>query len=280
MIQFRSMRNDDIAAGLKLCRKSGWNQLSRDWEKLLQLGGKNCRVAIINEEVIGTVTTIIYQHSFSWIGMLLVEPERRRQGIGTGLLDEALALLQNEETIKLDATPAGREIYLPLYFFDEYKLIRMCRDSSNKTFNFSGARSVQKKDLPAIARFDHDIFGADRRLLLEWMWQGAPEYAFFIEEHDEIQGFCFGRMGHDFIHIGPVAARNLLIAKEVLSTVLLNCSGRPVILDATEFDHEWIRYLHSIGFSDRRSFARMYRGSNRFPGIPEKQFAILGPEFG
>jgi hypothetical protein len=24
----------------------------------------------------------------------------------------------------------------------------------------------------------------------------------------------------------------------------------------------------------------MYRGNNRFPGVPEKQFAIMGPEFG
>ncbi|MGK2864275.1 MAG: GNAT family N-acetyltransferase [Chitinophagaceae bacterium] len=274
------MSKADIAAGVKLCRASGWNQLERDWEIWLQLGSGNCRVATINEEVIGTVTTIRYQNCFSWIGMVLVDPERRRQGFGTRLLEEALGILHNEVTIKLDATPAGREIYLPLNFLDEYKMTRMCKASSNKTFNFSVARSVQKKDLPAIARFDFDIFGADRRLLLEWMRQGSPEYAFFIEEHDEIQGFCFGRKGHDFIHIGPVVARNLLIAKEILATVLSNCIGQPVILDATQFDHEWINYLHSIGFSEQRSFTRMYRGSNKFPGLSEKQFAILGPEFG
>jgi hypothetical protein len=43
---------------------------------------------------------------------------------------------------------------------------------------------------------------------------------------------------------------------------------------------EWLQWLAAIGFIEQRPFTRMYRGVNRFPGVPEKQFAILGPEFG
>ncbi len=39
--------------------------------------------------------------------MVLVDPACRRLGIGIQLMQEALQILCGEETIKLDATPAG-----------------------------------------------------------------------------------------------------------------------------------------------------------------------------
>jgi ribosomal protein S18 acetylase RimI-like enzyme len=125
MIACRPMDRDDIDAGLSLCRANGWNQRRRDWELFLQRSPDDCRVVTREGKVVGTVTTLRYQHFFSWIGMLLVDPAFHRQGIGTQLLREALEILQKEETVKLDATPAGREVYLKLNFADEYPLSRM-----------------------------------------------------------------------------------------------------------------------------------------------------------
>lgn len=280
MIGFRSMRSSDIAAGLALCRAAGWNQLTRDWEIFLHLSPNDCRVATRNDEVIGTVTIIRYQKFFSWIGMVLVDPSSRGQGIGMQLLHETLQVLKDEETIKLDATPAGREIYLRLNFVDEYRISRMSTIANAKNIEASVARCIYKKDITAIANFDREIFGTNRQLILEWMLGGAPEYAFMVEHNNKIQGYCLGRHGHDFTHIGPVVAKNSRIAKDLVSAALFTCIGQPVILDAMHFDREWIKWLCLIGFTEQRLFIRMYRGRNRFPGMPENQFAILGPEFG
>ncbi len=119
------MKPYDIDAGLALCRAAGWNQLARDWEIFLHLSPYDCCVATRDDKVVGTVAIIRYQNFFSWIGMVLVDPDCHRQGIGMQLLKEALQILHNEETIKLDATPAGREVYLKLNFVDEYHLARM-----------------------------------------------------------------------------------------------------------------------------------------------------------
>ncbi len=280
MIVFRSMTDNDIAAGLVLCRASGWNQLARDWEILLHLSPDGCHVATINNKVIGTVTAIRYEKFFSWIGMVQVDPALRGQGTGMQLLDEALHVLQNEETIKLDATLAGRKLYLKLNFVDEYHLSRMSTIVPTKEPMVSIARPVQKKDITTIANFDREIFGADRQSLLEWMLKGAPELAFIVEENNEIQGYCLGRHGHDFTQVGPVVARNCRVAKDLVSAALFNCVDQLLILDAMHFNREWMEWLRSIGFTEQRPFIRMYRGSNSFPGLPEKQFAILGPEFG
>lgn len=280
MIHYHIMKVHDIADGLSLCRQAGWNQLASDWEIFLYLSPNQCIVANKGSKVVGTVTTIRYQKKFSWIGMVLVDPAYKRQGIGIQLLQEALQILCREETIKLDATPAGREVYLKLNFVDEYPLSRMVRIASEKQLNVSSAQTVHKNDLPKIINYDREIFGADRQPILEWMWEGASRYAFIAEEKNEVQGYCLGRNGHNFIHIGPIIAKNLEIAKDLVSATLNNCMGRSVILDILHFEPAWREWLISVGFAEQRPLIRMYRGSNRFPGVPERQYAILGPEFG
>ena len=131
-----------------------------------------------------------------------------------------------------------------------------------------------------MAEFDRDVFGADRQQLLEWMQEGAPQFAFVMEEKNEVQGYCLGRRGYSFTHIGPVVAKDAHSAKHLASASLNNCIGNSVVLDISSFDPEWKEWLTSIGFTEQRPLIRMYRGSNNFPGLPEKQFAILGPEFG
>ncbi len=270
----------DIADGLKLCRKAKWNQLEPDWQIFLQHSPGACLVATFQDQIVGTVTTIRYGHSFSWIGMVLVDPDFRRKGIGQQLLQEALQLLQSEETVKLDATPAGREVYLKLNFVDEYPLTRMNRMLTEDIFHPTSARAILKEDLPNLIEFDSKIFGANRSSLLNWMWEKAPGFAFLIEEGNEIKGYAMGRYGHDFIHIGPVIAQNIDTAQDLLIAALKKCAGFPVILDVLHFEPEWITWLREIGFTEQRNFIRMFRGTNRFKGVPENQFAIIGPEFG
>lgn len=280
MIDLRTMKRDDIDGGLSLCRKNRWNQIARDWEILLQLGSNDCRAATIEHRIIGTVTTIRYHHFFSWIGMVLVDPEYQRQGIGMQLLQEAIGILKNEETIKLDATPAGREVYLKLNFEEEYHLSRMETIVTEDRLPISPARIIHKKDLPTLTAFDRHFFGADRKPLLEWLLEGASQYAFLIEEGSEIQGYCLGREDDYFSQIGPVIAANTAVAQDLVAAALRNCIARPVIIDVLNHNPQWVAFLSSMGFTRQRSFIRMYRGSNRYPGVPGNQYAIAGLEFG
>src|SRR5688500_8612226 len=85
-VRLRLLRRQDIPSGLRLCRAAGWNQLASDWELFLECSPEGCHAAIDDSgEVVGTVTTIRYGRAFSWIAMVLVDPRRRREGIGTRL---------------------------------------------------------------------------------------------------------------------------------------------------------------------------------------------------
>lgn len=290
------MRRADIAAGLGLCRASRWNQLSRDWEFFLQFSPHGCRVAVKDDQVIGTVTTVSYQdrddragdkegagqNRFSWVGMVMVDSRERRRGIGSQLLREALEILGAQATVRLDATPAGREVYLKLDFVDEYRLSRMETIVANRieVGEENLARPMTEADLPQVFEVDYQAFGADRGALLKWLFDGSPEYSWLITQDGEVAGYTFGRQGFNFEHLGPVIAKSADLAKQLVTACLSNQAGRALILDASHQDPEWIRWLESIGFREQRPFIRMFRGENRYPGTPEMQFAILGPEFG
>jgi len=276
------MVDGDIPAGLSLCRAAGWNQTAEDWAMFLKLSPKGCCVAVDDEgQVRGTVATVRYENRFSWIGMVLVHPAVQRQGIGIQLLRESLQILGEEETIKLDATPAGRKVYVQLDFVDEYPITRMeLKEVSVSKLENSDALPVLTKEMPSVLEIDHRVFGASRGKVLQSVLKRAPQFAFFLQDSEGIEGYCFGRKGYLFSHIGPVIARDSDSARKVVSAALRNCQGRPVVIDAPHHSPEWLQWLSSIGFREQRPLLRMYRGTNAYPGIPEKQFAILGPEFG
>lgn len=283
-ISFRTMRHDDIAAGLRLCRASGWNQTSRDWEMFLKLSPCGCRVAVKDELLIGTVTTVRYEDRFAWIGMVLVDPAERGQGVGTRLMSEALDVLKYMASIRLDATPAGHEVYRKLDFVDEFRLSRMETVVANGgvMLQCNPARPMTREDLSAVAALDCEVFGADRLLALEWMFDGAPEYAWVDQsgEQGQIAGYTFGRHGFNFEHLGPVVAQDQQTARHLVSACLNQQSGQRFILDASHCVLGWRTWLESIGFREQRPFIRMFYRNNSFPGLPSKQFGILGPEFG
>jgi ribosomal protein S18 acetylase RimI-like enzyme len=284
-VTFRAMQRNDIADGLRLCRAAGWNQTSRDWEMFLRLSPQGCRVAIKEGRVIGTVATVNYENRFAWIGMVLVDPSERGQGTGARLMAEALEVLKDIPSIRLDATPAGRDVYRKLDFVDEYSLSRMGAvvASGDLWLPHNPARPMTKEDLPAVAAFDHEVFGADRRLLLQWLFDGAHEYAWVIEDPErrgKINGYTFGRHGFKFEHLGPVVAHKEQIAQQLVAACLSRQSGRHFILDASHHEPLWRDWLERIGFREQRPFIRMFYRDNVYPGLPPKQFGILGPEFG
>jgi GNAT superfamily N-acetyltransferase len=282
-MMFRKMESADIPSGLSLCRSAGWNQLSRDWEIFLIHDPQGNSVCVNeNGNVVGTVTTIRYGNHFAWIGMVLVDPAHQRKGIGLGLLEESLQVLKNENCVKLDATPAGRQVYVKLGFEDEYGLSRMSASSFNTQQLISSptATALTSENIESVSTLDMQVFGADRMTLLSWMLDGAPELAFKVGEGDQLKGYCFGRHGYRFTHIGPVVATTAEVAKNLVSVALKQCENKPVILDVPHHDQSWRGWLESVGFSELRPFIRMYSGNNQWPGIPENQYAILGPEFG
>jgi hypothetical protein len=125
---------------------------------------------------------------------------------------------------------------------------------------------------------DKDAFGADRRALLEVFRCEAAGYA-WVTGQRQIDGYLFGRHGHDFEHLGPLVAGDEAAARRLVAACLCAHPDRPFILDVPQ-RASWLGWLGSVQFIVQRPFIRMYRGNERPQERPGHVFAIAGPEFG
>ena len=260
----RPMSQADLGEGFRLCRASNWNQLEDDWRFFLDHGGAS--LAEQDGAVVGSVGWLPFGDDFAWLSMMLVDPGARRGGIGSRLMEEALAALKGQH-VRLDATPAGEPMYRKFGFLDEYRLARTKVEGGGGRVS-PNVRPIFPDDLPEIVARDREVFGADRSALLADLLHRGPDFAWIGRD-----AYCFGRPGHLFPQIGPVVASNASAAREIVEHCLALFPGWSFVLDLPDRPD-------GLGFEVLRPFLRMSLGEVRRHGRPEHVFAITGPEFG
>lgn len=262
----------------------GWNQTEKDWKLFIEDPGNICVVAECNQKVIATTTAINYSQQIAWLAMVLVDKEYRGRGISTALLQNVIGNLESCKSVKLDATPAGQEVYKKFDFSDEYFIARMT-NSFVKDFRLqepsnTAPEPIRLSDIPEVVAFDEIAFGASRRQLIEYLVKEYADKSWIIRRNNKIDGIALGRDGIRFHHIGPVLATNTFDAKMLITAALQKLLHQPVVVDVICDKDELFEWLRSIGFVQQRQFTRMYKHLNPFPGLPDNQFLICGPEFG
>lgn len=303
---FRALRAADVPAAQALRELAHWNQTDQDWLNLLASEPQGCFAAEVAGQVIGTVTTTRFlpgsgAGSCGWIGMLLVDPGFRGRGIGSTLLARAIGYLRGcgVETVKLDATPMGRAVYLKHGFRDEYGLERWAGrpiadwglpigncGSSTRTMDHAAqpTRSPQSKirneDLPAVVAYDAAAFGADRRSIVQAWFQSWPERALAVWEGSRLAGYALARRGARYQQAGPIVCNTPEAGQALLAGMFGLLAGQEVIIDILS-ENAWVReLLQRAGLVQQRTLTRMCQGPNAKPGQPQRIVALAGPEVG
>ncbi len=276
----RLLTRSDIPAGMRLKNLAGWNQTPADWGRLLCLSPVGCFAAEEGLKVVGTVTAVAYEGRLAWIGMLLVDPEYRRRGLGTLLLKKAIEYLEGIQvpTIKLDTNLKARAVYETLGFVSEYEIERWVLHREPIAVPVLSSTGVP--DITRIIEADREIFGANRGDLLALLHADAPDFTLAVELEGEVLGYCLGRGGSRADHLGPWMAWDEPTAWELLDEFLRRSGRETVYVDCLKNNPMARELLRSRGFVIARSLTRMYRGPNTYPGRPELLCAVLGPEFG
>lgn len=281
--ELRRLTAGDIDFAHALNTAVGWNQTATDWRGYLEFEPEGCFVAEVGGRRAGTATTIRYGSRFGWIGMVLVDPELRRFGIGTTLLREAIAYLQQRGTacIKLDATPMGRKVYVPLGFVDEYELSRYEGTvPASEPAAIPGIEPFSAAPFADVVRFDAAAFGAERAAVLQSMSRRNPAWCFVARDGTEIRGYLIAREGRQAVQLGPWIARDAATAERLVRTCFQHVAGRRVFVDVPHPNPAGRQIIEQHGFTLQRGFARMYLGENRHPGEPACVYGTSGAEKG
>ena len=284
MVTIRSLTFEDIEQAIQLSHAERWNQTEKDWELLVGNPENICLAAESNGKVIGTSTAINYNNTVAWIGMVLVNRDYRGRGVSKLLLSSLFKQLQHIRSIKLDATPAGQPVYQKFGFRNEYVLHRMTANSVTKQIssfkNNISPEPVLPENYSEVIEFDKEVFGANRKQLIEFLIKNNPKNSWIIRKEGKVTGVALGREGSRFYQVGPVLATNENDAKILIEKAIGGLYEQPVVVDVPKDQTALIAWLEGLGFLTQRPFIRMFQNENPFPGIPDQQFLICGPEFG
>lgn len=277
-MEIRPLNGSDLSDFHRLVAIAGWNQSLIDLRRLLVLEPRGCFAAEQDGKLVGTLTTTTYSQTVAWIGMVLVEPAHRGQGIATALMRKALEFLAQGgvTTIKLDATAAGRPVYSRLGFVDECRLERWKREDEGPPAHSSLA---QEKSVASLYDLDRSAFGADRRRLLETILN-EPGVQLVTESglSGKLQGFVVRRPGRLADYVGPLLAESTEIMQHLLERAV--ASPGPIIIDAFA-DHPCVpQLLIQHGFLKQRDLIRMRLGHDASFSRSPRILAIAGPEVG
>ncbi|MFK8113234.1 MAG: GNAT family N-acetyltransferase [Rubripirellula sp.] len=270
--EVRLMAVEDIDEVIHLCRGAGWNQTRQDWNRLIRYQPNGCFAAVIDDQIVGTVTTTSYRDDLAWIGMMLVDERYRRRGVATRLMKASLEHLTTQQVrcIKLDATPLGFPVYQRLGFRAEWGFQRWERGSK---VNDESNRSVGDELNESHLTLDRQAFGADRSAWLQLLAADSTTVTHPL-------GFGMIRPGHLADYLGPVVAESVDAGSEIIQQLLAQQTGRPVFWDLPHVRDEWGELPTKLGFQPVRDLTRMWFGTELVGGDVRQQFAIAEPATG
>jgi predicted N-acetyltransferase YhbS len=278
----RRLRPEDLREADQLRADLGWNQMILDWQRLLDLSPEGSIVAEQSGRVVGTCTTVSYGNALAWIGMMMVHPTVRGQGIGAALLRRCVDHLRRRgvRCIKLDATPMGQPLYAGIGFVPEWTLTRWEHYGSPLILEQVPDRvhPPAEEHWPAILALDTQVFGVCRGPLLRSLATSSRR-VLVCEDGASISGFGMLRNGARASYLGPVVAKPGT-GQLLVHSLLSGQTDQPVFWDIPDLNKPASTLARQLGFSFLRPLTRMYLDTNLIASDPYGQWAIADPATG
>lgn len=211
-----------------LTMRAGWNQNDRDIERLISYDSEGTFVAKIKSEdydiPVATCSVLPVGSNHTWIGMILVHPELRRQGIARAMMLHCIEYALNKDKVinGLDATPLGNTVYGAVGYIDSYRIWRSfyeLREFSGKEYDHNHVCQVKEEDLTDLIRYDAQRF-LPRENILKALYKDSEGMAYlYRDDNGEIKGYIMGRAGRIRPFVGPFIADEDDVAVHLLTAI-------------------------------------------------------------
>ena len=279
-IEIRLLSESDIPAAMKLKEAAGWNQTEDDWRRLISLEPAGCFAAIRDHELVGTTTTTTYKDQLAWVGMVLVDPQNRRQGIATRLMETALDYLRGRvATVKLDATAQGKPVY-ERFGFEVESLVERWVGTLKGSSIIQNYGILNPDTLYELLDLDRRAFNADRSMLIQSLINDSNFLPVVKKSADgKLTGYALARPGTRANYLGPICATQASDVESLIDEMLRRMGASRVYIDFNRECGTGTSVLSARGFVKERDLIRMTsgeRGKKTSPFV----VAIAGPEIG
>lgn len=276
--RYRRIIYDDLDTCHALTSRLGWSHRREDWQLLLDLG--RGYVALSSSAAVGAALWWPFEPDSGSVGMVVVDPERQGQGIGSRLMDMILNDTGGRD-LTLNATPVGIPLYEKLGFVAKGR-IRQFQGKIIDALEPRFARNEQIRDgsgvdLKLLASLDRAATGLARNALLARL--RADAQCVVLERNATLVGFSMLRQFGIGQVIGPVIAEDIDAARSLIGHWLYGRRGQYMRVDLIE-EAGLAPWLVSSGLDEAAGATVMTRGMQSIPHGPAKRYALVSQALG
>jgi GNAT superfamily N-acetyltransferase len=275
-IVIREMSESEVDRALDWAAAEGWNPGLYDAESFYAVDPQGFFIAERAGEPLGCVSAVAYDESFGYVGLFIVRPPYRGQGVGLRLLDVALRHVQGRN-VGLDAAIDLQQTYARYGFTFAYRNIRhRCGGGGEAPPDVTELADVPFEE---IVRYDQTIFPTSRPTFLS-RWIAQPQgAALAVVKQSRLAGYGVLRACRDGYKIGPLFADDLQIADALFQGLCARAAGAPVFLDTPEANAAAIALAQRRRMTAMFDTARMYTEGTP-PGRIDRCYGVTTFELG
>jgi hypothetical protein len=280
----RTMRRGEIALAIELAAREGWNPGLHDAHCFAEVDAQGFLIAEVDGRPAGCISAVRYGERFGFIGLYIVVPERRGQGIGWRLWTQGMQRLAGR-LVGLDGVPAQQDNYRKSGFALAWRNLRYAgtaRRAAASGANVGDTRIVPLADIDfaTLCADDRRVFPAARERFLR-AWIAAPDAtALACVDGARLAGWGVIRRCREGHKIAPLVAETKDVADLLFAALCARVSeGDPVFLDVPLPNADARALAEGQGMRGVFETARMYTGAAP-PCELQRVFGITSFELG
>ena len=281
-LTFKKLDFEGVQTLVDWAAKEGWNPGPSDAAVFWKTDPDGFYGLFNGDKLVAGGAIISYGGAFGFMGLYIVHPDYRGNGIGRRLWylrrDTLLSRLRNDASVGMDGVVEMQPFYkkggFEIAFRDE-RYQRMGED-----FNYSpSVVKLKPSDIPQVQAYDQICFGFSRPSFLDAWLSMKDSHVFLYKKNGQMMGYAVLRKTGVGAKIGPLFADDMHVAEELYKACLTAGEGAPVFLDIPVINEEAVALVKKYNADYVFECARMYRGTP--PDLPIHQiFGITTFELG
>lgn len=258
----RTLRPDEVELTLELAAREGWNPGLHDAACFAAADAQGFLVAERDGRTLGCISAVRYGDAFGFIGLYIVVPDCRGQGIGWQLWQQGMQRLQGRR-VGLDGVPAQQPNYRKSGFTLAWQNMRYAGTASGPTGHPEpGIVPLAQAEWAAVCASDARVFPAPRQAFLE-AWCGMPDAsALACLDGPRLAGWGVIRRCRQGHKIAPLVADTPEVAERLYAALTARVpAGDAVFLDVPLPNADAVALATRHGLQGVFETARMYTGA-------------------
>jgi len=276
MIECRNASLPELETALAWAANEGWNPGLDDADAFFQTDPKGFFVSVDQYDAPAAFISVVnHTPDFAFLGLYIVRPDLRGQGIGLKLWEHALHHA-GPRTVGLDGVEAQQDNYRAsgfTYFGATTRYTGQLRGDSQQNVH-----PIDAGQIPMAVHMEAAASGvAKPDYLRPWLTGTSTRTTFVYRDQSTVQGFCTIRACQSGAKIGPLVAEGTGVARSLITHAAATVEGQ-ISIDVPHTATDLAALCQSLGLAPGFTTARMYHGA--FAAPKHTCFAVTSLELG